>query len=234
MAKFSKDKRDNGEYRSVLDSNSTRTDFICPHCKHLFSLGEANHSEHETIEEAVSSGWGKLPHIEKLPCYSFRFDTACIQRLKKNENIISRLIGTYFLLVIVGGLILFINLKADVLGYLIAAAFNLFLFIFPIIMLEGDEKWDFFAKLHLPTIKSIDFDEALRNNAVVAYEGMMSSSERREKEKLAEKREIEQFTSFLNIPRELPRNFEEDQKVLDRVMASLEALAGNEFLNDKK
>lgn len=86
MAKFSKEKRDQEGYRSILIQNATRNDFICPHCKRSFPISEAKHSAVTRIDDVVWPPFRDMPHTERVPCYAYRLDAACLKKLERNIN----------------------------------------------------------------------------------------------------------------------------------------------------
>lgn len=187
MTKFTKEKRDRDEYRYVIENNSKRTDFICPCCKRSFSISLANEGEIVDVEDLVYRRFGERPEWRKIPCYAYRFDDSCYKKLKRNKNIIKWFERIYFTVIILVGLVIMSVLKSDVVGWLIWTVYFLCFILYPFILLNQDEKWQLFARISLPSFKSIDFDEALNGNAVVSYVGMMSSSEKREIEERANK-----------------------------------------------
>lgn len=176
MAEYTKYKHE--EYLKLIDQNSFRNEFICPNCYRSFPLGNA--SLGEKIYSTELHYIGSKPVEMPVPVFSYRFCPKCMRKREKSSDttykikkasdktifVLARIALILFILGVVGFILVlcFDYFKKDEFTSLVglfAAAFALMgpvigLFFLVFSLLE---------RIFSP--KKIDFDLAIKNNAVV-------------------------------------------------------------------
>lgn len=187
MAKYSRDNKE--VYRLVDEANSGRTDFICPVCKKSFHLSDAFVTRIQYTEEPDFTT--RECHITRMPCYGYRVDCDCEKRLNKYDKICNYLMWPEILCIIVCGL----SVTATAYG-LLTWRFDVSTIIAALI--SGLLSWwiDYYTHKY-----ENNFDESLKNNAIVRYKGAWTGEEIREYKKQKEL-EYKLFFSRLNNSQE--------------------------------
>ena len=150
------------EYCKVVEANSGRIDFICPICNQSHSVSEAIVDHPIMIRELIYD----VMNPPKAPYYSYRYDEYCWRSLNSCLETINHW-HSYYLVFIVAFLILCgINLVQLIISGSVDWISTIIGVLCGILCLKIrriSNKYK--ANINI----NIDFDEALKNNAVVCY-----------------------------------------------------------------
>lgn len=165
MAKYSNAKRK--EYRRVIKVNTDRTDFICPICKKSHPISQA------IVDSPVMNRPDILDVVPsfKVPYYSYRYDESCWLSLHDGRTRHKQLkctfrVTMFFFCILCGSNI--VRGSIEWFSTIVGIICGIIALLAKFFKIKIDK--------HYLTTEP-DFDEALKNNAVVLYGAALSNLE---------------------------------------------------------